>query len=143
MDELGIGVAGDQKHAIGRTGGDQPLDHGQGVDEARAAQAAIHHSAIGPETQAPVQQGGVPRQGVVRRLGAEHHKVDLGRIGPGLGQEFQRGLLAEIQCRLVHAGDVALADAGLVDDLGRVPARVELGQDLAGQHPLGELARDR
>ncbi len=143
MDQLGIGVAGDQQHAVGRAGGDQALDHRQGIDEAGTSKALVQHPAVGPEAQPPVQQRGVARQGMVGGLGAEHHEVDLAGGGPGLGQQLQRRLFAQVQGGLVEGGDAPLAHAGLVDDLGRRPVRKQFGQGVAGQHALRELARDR
>ena len=114
MQELGVGISGDEQHAGRGTGFDQTLCQRETVDEPGAPLVDVHSAAARGQSEPGLHGARCSRQEVVGALRAEDEKVDrTGIAGPPL-EEPLGGRNAEIGSTLLRRRDPPSADAGCV-----------------------------
>ena len=145
--DLAVVHVGDPRQGLGadqqdgaRPDGDEAGRGDEAVDEARAGGVEVEGAALHAD---PVLHAGRrARDDAVGRGGGEHEVVDLLGGPPGLGQRGHGRLDGQARG---GAADVALADAGALDDPGvagvEVDRHVVVGDDLVryGDAPTGDL----
>ena len=138
VDVLRIRLGGDQQHAPGSPGANQPVGQRQPIDEARTAEIKIQGANCGGQPQPILHQTGSRGQGVVGRLRTEQQEVDRGPVDVSFGKELFGRRHPQIGGTLPRPRDVPLANPRLGIDQVHVPFR-ELGReklivlDLLGQ----------
>ncbi len=134
------GFGADHQRRPGIAGADELVGHRQAIDEARTGRVDVHrHAAFG--AQPGLDQAGRGRENEVRRGGAHHDHVQVGRSDAGRLHRTQCRPVTQVATGLPFGCHVALADAGagldpLVAGLDD-PAQVVVGQDLVRQIAAG------
>jgi len=140
VGDAGQGFGADHQDRGRIAAADELVGHGQGVDETRTGRIDIHrHAALC--AQPGLDQAGRGREDDIRRGGAHHDQVELGRSDAGGLHRTQRRPIAQVAAGLAFGCNVALADAGAGPDplvAGfHDPAQVVVGQDPVRQIAAG------
>ena len=126
--------------ALELAGLDEVVGDGQRVDEARAHGLHVEGRALG-DAEAVLDLHRRRRKGAVGRRRRADDEIDVDGIDAGAHQRLLGGGDAEVGRELVVAGDVALTDAGALDDpfVGGVDDLREVG---VGHDALGQMGAD-
>ncbi len=143
VDVLAVGLRGQQEHVSGRPALDQSIGQRQSINEAAASEIEIERPAAGTEPKSVLNQAAGRRQGIIGRLGAEQHEIDLTAIDGSIPKQlFSRGD-RQVAGSFARSRDVPLANPGLLFDQGQVPTRILICQHRVGFDTFGKMDGNR
>ena len=141
VDDAAHGVGADHQHLLMRAGGHQVGAGGEAVDEAGAGGDQVEAPGAARAERVLHQAGGGGEEHV-RRDGADDDGVDVGGANAALGERATGGFDGHVGGGHFGGGDVALADAGALDD-PLVVGLDHLFEVLVGEHARRDIAAER
>ncbi len=141
VDDARHHIGADHQRVIVGAAGDELAGGGQRVGERRAGGAQIEAPRAARADLFLDEAGGAWKEHV-RRHGADDNEADVVRREPGLGDRLDGGFGPEIRSRDAVLDDVALADAGPLQDpvVARVDHLLQIG---VGEQPRRHERRQR
>ena len=133
VEDARIGLRPDHQGTLEAAAAQETVRDREAVDEARAHRLQVEGGAM-RDAEPGLDRDRAGRKRVVRGGGGEHDEIDRLRLDPGGGKRGLRRLEPHVGGDLAGRRDVALADAGALDD------PLVAGVDLAGELLVGEDA---
>ncbi len=137
IDHPAIAISADHQRTLAIARRHELRRDDEGEDEARAGR--LHVEGGAGQLEPVLNQVGRGGECHVGREGGDDQEVDVGRLAPGRLQAADRGLRAQVACRLVGQRESPLMNSRPVDDPFRIES-VRLAQVLIGHDQLGDVA---
>ncbi len=137
VEDAREGLGADDQRPLVLSGFEETIGGGQRIDKARAHRLHVEGRALGRAQRSLDRHSGC-RKGLVGRRGGQDDEIDVLRVDLRCLQRPLRCGDGKVGSQFAVGGDVALPDAGALDD--PVIARVdEFGEFRVGEDLLGEI----